>query len=163
MALNQEQKELQRELKMRADAFVSLCEELPKDIVAVWYKLVGYIREYCYMDEEWDGKEMTFCSEGKSLFKMVLTPDAVVASFMNKNEDSKIMELRSMESVEQIIATIKTKQFLNVYCQAMMLGFLPAGDVVIYVCITANPHKTGQAHRNGAGFFKILRRWRQSQ
>jgi len=114
MALNQEQKELQKELKMRADAFVRLCEELPKDIVAAWFKLVGYIREYCYMDEEWDGRELTFCSEGKSFFKMVLTPDAVLASFlsiMDKNEESKIMELRSTESVDEIIAMIKAKQF----------------------------------------------------
>ena len=111
MALNQEQKELKKELKMRADAFVSLCEELPKDVVAAWTKLVGYIREYYYMDEEWDGKELTFYSEGDSFFKMVLTPDAVLASFMDKNEESKIMELRSMESVDEIITMIKTKQF----------------------------------------------------
>ena len=111
MALNQEQKELQKELKMHSDAFVSLCEELPKGIVATWYKLVGYIREYCYMDEEWNGKEMTFCSEGKSFFKMVLTPDAVLVSFIEKNEESEIMALSSTESVDEIIAIIKTKQF----------------------------------------------------
>ncbi|HEX2947356.1 MAG TPA: hypothetical protein VHT96_15540 [Clostridia bacterium] len=111
MALNQEQKELQKELKTRADAFVSLCEKLPKDVVTAWFKLVGYIREYCYMDEEWDGKELIFCSEGRSFFKMVLTPDAVLTSFTDKNDESEIMELRSTESVDEIIAMIKIKQF----------------------------------------------------
>jgi|GEM_PF-142222 len=111
MALNQEQKEQQKKLKTCADAFVRICEEMPNDIVSAWVKLVGYVREYCYMDEEWDGKELIFCVKEKSFFKMALAPNAVSASFADENEESEIMELKSTESVDEIISMIKTNHF----------------------------------------------------
>jgi len=111
MGLNQEQKELQKELKMRADAFVRLCEGLPKNIVAAWIKLVGYIREHCYMDEKWDGRELTFCVENKPVFTMILSPEAVIVSFMDDNVECVALEINSPESVDGVITIIKEGRF----------------------------------------------------
>ena len=110
MALNPEQVKLQQELKAQADAFEQLMTEIPESIKAAWHKLVGYMREYHYMDELWDGKELGFCPSGEkeALVTMTLIPDKILVSI--SGTEQRLLESETPEAADEIIQIIKTKQ-----------------------------------------------------
>lgn len=108
MGLNKVQLDLLAELKSQSDAFERYRNGLPYGIVSLWSKLVGHMREYYYLDETWDGKELTFHSNEKSsvaFIGMTLEPDKIIISF--KDEKSTIT-LMATDSDEDTIIKIKT-------------------------------------------------------
>jgi hypothetical protein len=110
MGLSKEQLDLQKEFKNQADEYVRQCEEMPKNILATWHELVGYLRDCYYMDETWDGQELKFCSNGTELFKATLAIDGVRASFINESNELKSVLLTKPEAVDDVIQMLdKTK------------------------------------------------------
>ena len=88
-------------LTKQADAFVELRESLPENISAAWCKFVGQMREYFYMDEQWDGKEIVFIP----YVKATLEQDKISISATEQQ-----WEISTPEEVDNIIQTLVTMQ-----------------------------------------------------
>ena len=125
MALTQEQTKQLQELKKQADDFERLTNELPENVNATWCKLVGYMREYHYMDELWDGKELAFCRAGETeaLVKMSLTPDKVLVFILGNEAGQMSFEPATSKAADEVIQTIKTMRLPD--------RILPADNIVI--------------------------------
>ena len=106
MNLTQVQLDLQKEFVKLAETYTRLCEEMPKDILAAWYKLVGYLRDCYVMDEKWDGKELVFCSGDAELLRAVLAADGVLASFVDEGNEQRTIRLTTPESADNVIKMI---------------------------------------------------------
>ena len=114
MGPGQKQLDLQtelRKLKMQADAYEHLMSGMPQNIADTWHKLIGHMREFYYMDETWDGNELTFCAEGEALFKMILSPDKILISFPGSDAAQEPTVLTEPDSVDEIVQLVKAKQF----------------------------------------------------
>ena len=69
MQLTNEQFAKANALKEQADAYERLRDGLPENILAAWCRFVGQMREYFYMDEEWNGKELVFVPSVKAVLE----------------------------------------------------------------------------------------------
>jgi len=101
MSLTSEQRSTQKELIKQAEAYNRLCDGMPGDVSAAWFKLVGYLRDCYCMDEKWDGSALTFFANGTELFKAVLASDGVLATFYATDEVSVL--LTSPSAVDEVI------------------------------------------------------------
>ncbi|MCL2397987.1 MAG: hypothetical protein FWC93_07985 [Defluviitaleaceae bacterium] len=106
MSLTQAQRDMQKELIKQAEAYMRLCEEMPGDIAAAWYKLVGYLRDCYTMDEIWDGKELKFYAAGTELVKAALAADGVAVSFDDGGNGQKSAFIKSPEEVDEVVKVL---------------------------------------------------------
>jgi len=110
MGLSKEQLSMLTELKKQADAFERFRNELPYGIVTLWSKLVGHLREYYYLDEQWDGNELVLCSDGHAkgevLIRMKLAADKISFSF---EDEAEPVVLTMSDSEGDVIERLKAK------------------------------------------------------
>jgi len=103
MSLTKEQLQLQKQILKQGKAFERLFQKLPENIAAAWTKLLGFMRENYTMDEVWDGKTLTFVSQGKPFCELTLAPKQITFS-MHGEETSPV------NSVDETIAAIRAKR-----------------------------------------------------
>jgi len=101
MELTNQQLATLDELKKQAETYEQLRTELPENIANTWYKFIGQMREYFYMDEQWNGKEIVFLPSVKATLK----PDKITISITGQQ-----WEISTPDKVDEIIRTLTTKQ-----------------------------------------------------
>jgi len=101
MELTSQQLAKANELIKQAGIYEQLGTSLPENIATTWYKFVGQMREYFYMDEQWDGKEIVFLP----YVKATLEPDKISISATGQQ-----WEISTTEEVDNIIQTLVTMQ-----------------------------------------------------
>ena len=101
---------LQEEYKHQSEAFERRREALPKHVAAIWYGLVGHMREYYYVDKLWDGEAVTFCSNGDPFVKMILAADHVTVRFIDNGNEQSAAELTELAYVDETIKAINEKR-----------------------------------------------------
>jgi len=107
MGLNQEQLDKANEFKKQAEAYEHLMKEMPENVSSAWYRFVGQMRECFYMDEQWDGEQMTFLSKGKVSVKALLQADKITVIVDDEHASTVIS---TPVAVDEIIQTLITKQ-----------------------------------------------------
>ena len=111
MGLNQEQLAIAKELEEQANDYENFKAGLPENIAAAWYRFVGQMREYFYLDEQWDGKEMTFLSKGEILLNATLEADKISIFILSGETREKLAAISTRDSADEIIQTLMTKNF----------------------------------------------------
>ena len=91
------------ELVKQGEAYEQLRNSLPENITSAWSRFVGQMREYFYMDEQWDGKELLFIPS----IKAVLETDKITVSVI---EDDTKWVISSPEEADGVIQTLIAKQ-----------------------------------------------------
>jgi len=104
MQLTNEQLAKANELVKQGEAYERLREGLPEDILATWYKFVGQMREYFYMDEQWDGQELVFVPHVKA----ILEPDKITIS--TTEDKPQQWTVSSPGEVDEIIQALVATQ-----------------------------------------------------
>lgn len=156
MSLSQEQLNLQQELINQAEDWVRQVENLSENIKSVWYKLVGYIREYYCMNELWNGKELTFCANGELLLKIVISFGIVSVHLFDYDNKNSIIELTELSSVDETIQMINLKLSANRALPVEAAIIAPCGsrcDLCLFY--TGNIDKHDRRDFLSLGFAKV--------
>jgi len=110
MELSQDQLAIVKELVRKAEAYGSLMNDLSENILAAWCRFVGQMREFFYMDEQWDGKEIAFSSKEKTLVKALLETDKITV-YINTGETDRILTIFSTsDAADETIQMLMLKQ-----------------------------------------------------
>lgn len=108
MELNKQQLAKVNELIRQSEAYEHLRNKLRQNILTTWFRFVGQMREYFYMDEQWDGNEITFLSDGKILVMALLENDQITVT--SADNENKPKTITAPENVDNVIQTLVANQ-----------------------------------------------------
>ena len=135
MGLSKEQLAIVDELKKQGDEYERLTGELPENTLAAWCNFVGQMREYFYMDEKWDGKEMEFLSPRKVSVKAILEADKISVFIIENTKEEKLAAVTEAGVIGDIIEMLIAKQLPERIMPADNINLSPGGgrcDLCLY-------------------------------